>query len=67
MHRLRKALGYLQQAGNKPGQKQTFERLIPSVNQGKKDVRYLELLIVNIEAEWAFAMDMKKASAEQEG
>ncbi len=61
MHRLRKALGYQQQSGVKAGVKQTFERRIPSVEEGRRDRRYLELMVVNVEAEWAYAMGMKKA------
>ena len=82
VHRLRRTLKFLQQSGNKQGQSQTYSRKMPTL-QGKEaklvanqdevkgsensGEKFLHLMIFRIEADWAFAMDLKKALSQQEG
>ena len=58
---------FLQQGGNKPKQKQIFERKQVDVPHAKKGEKFLEILIFKMEGEGAYAMDMKKAISIQDG
>lgn len=46
---------------------QKFTSKLPGPAEGKKGEKFLEILVFKMEAEWAYAMDMKKAISQQEG
>ena len=60
-------LKFLQQSGNKSKVKQNYTQKIVSAEEGKMNDKYLQILIFKCEADWAYAMSMKKAISSQEG